>query len=135
MISSPPIWGHYLTLLSRHPTMIEQLKQYPKAIASVEEKLLKLNREIEIQNQLISFFDADIEKTISDDKTLKNDQQRKSKRLELQQQPDYLEIRRKLTELKEQRERNVIQLNQLRSEFSVMKLELRMQIANLEAAA
>ncbi len=135
MISSPPIWGHYLTLLSRHPTMIEQLKQYPKAIASVEEKLLKLNQEIEIQNQLISFFDADIEKTISDDKTLKNDQQRKSKRLELQQQPDYLEIRRKLTELKEQRERNVIQLNQLRSEFSVMKLELRMQIANLEAAA
>ncbi len=115
--------------------MIEKLKQYPKAIASVEEKLLRLNQEIEIQNQLISFLDADIEKAIANDKDLKNEQQRKTKRLELQQQPDYLEVRRKLTEIKEERDFNLIKLNQLRSEFSVMKLELRMQIANLEAAA
>ncbi len=116
--------------------MIEKLKQYPKAIASVEEKLLRLNQEIEIQNQLISFLDADIENAIATmSEFLKNEQQRKTKRLELKQQPDYLEVRRKLTEIKEERDFNLIKLNQLRSEFSVMKLELRMQIANLEAAA
>ena len=115
--------------------MIEKLKQYPKAIASVEEKLLKLNQEIAIENQLISFLDAELEKAIANDKELKNEQQRKTKRLELQQQPDYLEVKRKLTEIKEERDRQLIQLNQLRSEFSVMKLEVRMQIANLEAVA
>ena len=115
--------------------MIEKLKQYPKAIASVEEKLLKLNQEIAIENQLISFLDAELEKAIANDKELKNEQQRKTKRLELQQQPDYLEVKRKLTQVKEERDRQLIQLNQLRSEFSVMKLEVRMQIANLEAVA
>lgn len=115
--------------------MLEQLKQFPKTIAKIEKQLLKLNQEIEIQHQLIGFLDADIEKVIADDKALKNDQQRKSKRLELQQQPDYLEVKRKLTELKEKRDLTSIQLNQSRSEFSVMKLELRMQIANLEVAA
>ena len=115
--------------------MLEQLKQFPKTIATVEKRLLKLNREIEIQHQLIGFLDVDIEKEIADDEALKNDQQRKSKRLELQQQPDYLEVKRKLTELKEQRDLTLIRLNQLKNEFSVMKLELRMQIANLEVAA
>ena len=35
--------------------MIEQLKQYPKAIASVEEKLLHLNREVEIHAPTVRF--------------------------------------------------------------------------------
>ena len=115
--------------------MIEQLKRYPTAIASVEEKLLKLALEIEIQTELLSFLDADIEKAIASDPQLKNDQARKAKRLELQQQPDYLEVKANLKEAKEDRDRTLIGFNQLRSEFSVLKLELRMQIASLEAAA
>lgn len=94
--------------------MIEQLKQYPKAIASVEEKLLNLNREVEIQNQLLGFLDGEIEKNIADDKSLKNDQHRKAKRLELQQQPDYLQTLNIFKQAKEDRERTLIKLNQLR---------------------
>jgi hypothetical protein len=115
--------------------MIEQLKQYPKAIASVEEKLLHLNREVEIQTQLLGFLAGEIEKNIADDKSLKNDQHRKAKRLELQQQPDYLQIWNSFKQAKEDRDCALIKLNQLRNEFSVMKLEVRMMVAQLEVAA
>lgn len=118
----------------RHPTMIEQLKKYPTQIASTEKTLLTLNRNIEIQTELLGFLDADIEKDISES-LCKNDQQRKARRLELQAEPDYMEAKRKLTEVKEERDRATIKLNQLRNEFSVMKLELRIQIAELEAVA
>lgn len=115
--------------------MIKQLKQYPSAIASVEKELLKLNGEIVIQNQLISFLNADLEKAIANDRELKNEQQRKTKRLELRQQPDYLEVQQKLIQITEKRDLTLINLNQLRNEFSVIKLELKAQIAHLEAVA
>ncbi len=115
--------------------MIKQLKQYPKAIASVEEKLLKLNQEIAIQNQLISFLDADLEQEIASNKELKNEQQRKTKRLELRQEPDYLQFLAALAEATEKRDRAIIQLNLLRNQFSVAKLEMRQAIAQMEAVA
>ena len=76
-----------------------------------------------------------LKKTLKRDKSLKNDQHRKAKRLELQQQPDYLQICNSFKQAKEDRDRTLIKLNQLRNEFSVMKLEVRMMIAQLEVAA
>ena len=115
--------------------MLEQLKTYPNTIANIEKKLLKLNQEIEVQAQLLSFLDCENEKLIRENKELKNEQQRKSKRLELKQQPDYLEVVSNLKEAKEQRDLMTIKLNQGRNEFSVLKLELRMEIAVSEATA
>ena len=72
---------------------------------------------------------------IASNKELKNEQQRKTKRLELKQEPDYLQVKAALTEATEKRDREVIQLNLLRNQFSVAKLEARQAIANLESVA
>jgi hypothetical protein len=112
-----------------------KLSQYPKAIASLEETLLQASLNVEIYGEHLSFMDAEIEIEIACDGDLKNDQMRKAKRLELQQQPDYLDAKTRLKDAKVQRERLSIELNQTRNEFSVAKLEARNAIANLEAVA
>ncbi len=108
------------------------LSEYPEAIAQAEAKLLKLNQEIEIQSQLLSYLDTEIEKNIASNKDLKNDQQRKCKRLELQQEQDYLEIKTNLKEAKDDKDEQLIKLNLIRNQFSVAKLEAKLQIAQLE---
>ena len=80
-------------------------------------------------------MDGEIELKIAFNKELKNEQQRKTKRLELKQEPDYLQVKAALTEATEKRDREVIQLNLLRNQFSVAKLEARQAIANLESVA
>jgi hypothetical protein len=112
-----------------------KLNEYPQAIALLEEKILVVSCEVEIQTELLGFMDGEIETAIASDSQLKNEQHRKAKRLELQQQPDYLAAKSSLKEAKEQQARLAIKLNLLRNEFSVMKLEYRMQIASLEAVA
>ncbi len=115
--------------------MNAKLNQYPSAIASLEESLLQANLEVEIQSERLAFFDGEIEAVIASDSALKNEQQRKAKRLEKQQEPDYLEAKAALKDALLRRERLSIQLNQMRNEFSVAKLEARMKVANLEAVA
>jgi hypothetical protein len=61
-----------------------KLNDYPQAIALLEEKILVVNREIEIQSELLSFMDGEIETAIASDNALKNEQNRKAKRLEMQ---------------------------------------------------
>jgi hypothetical protein len=112
-----------------------KINEYPQAIARIEEKILVVSREVEIQTELLSFMDGEIETAIASDPQLKNEQQRKAKRLELQQQPDYLAAKSSLKEAKEQQARLAIMLNLLRNQFSAAKLEARLQIAQLEAVA
>jgi hypothetical protein len=119
------------------------LKEYPNMIAEVETKILNLDREVNIYKEQLSFMDADIEAALSfaapsanaSDKELKNEQQRKTRRLELKQEPDYLQVKAALIEATEKRDKEAIQLNLLRNQFSVAKLEIRQKIAQLEAAA
>lgn len=111
------------------------LKEYPSKIAEVEILILNLDRQVNIYKEQLSFMDADIENAIASNKELKNEQQRKTKRLELKQEPDYLQAKAALTEAVEKRDKEVIQLNLLRNQFSVAKLEERKAIANLEAVA
>lgn len=111
------------------------LKEYPSKIAEVETKILNLDREVNIYKEQLSFIDADIEAAIASDKELKNEQHRKTRRLALKQEPDYLQVKAALIEATEKRDKEVIQLNLLRNQFSVVKLEIRQKIAQLEAAA
>lgn len=101
----------------------------------MEEALLKASIDVEVQTELLGFMDGEIEATIANDSSLKNEQMRKAKRLELQQQPDYLQAKVALKEAKEDRDRLQIKLNLLRNQFSVAKLEARLQVAQLEAVA
>ncbi|MGK7949598.1 MAG: hypothetical protein AB4368_12585 [Xenococcaceae cyanobacterium] len=111
------------------------LKEYPSKIAEVEILILNLDRQVNIYKEQLSFMDADIENAIASNKELKNEQQRKTKRLELKQEPDYLQAKAALAEAVEKRAQEVIQLNLLRNQFSVAKLEERKAIASFEAVA
>ncbi len=111
------------------------LNQFPLKIAEAETLILSLERTVNIYKEQLSFMDAEIEISIASNKELKNEQQRKTKRLELKQQPDYLQVKVALTEANEKRDKEVIQLNLLRNQFSVAKLETRVAIANLEIVA
>ncbi len=111
------------------------LNQFPLKIAEAETKVLNLDRQVTIYKEQLSFMDGEIETAIALNKELKNEQQRKTKRLELKQEPDYLQAKASLTEATEKRDREVIQLNLLRNQFSVAKLEARQAIANLESVA
>jgi len=112
-----------------------KLNQYPQVIASLEESLLQASLDVEIYSEQLSFMDADIEAAIASDSSLKNDQMRKARRLEMQQDQDYLDSKSRLKDAKLRRERLSIGLNRMRNEFSVAKLEARTAIANLEAVA
>ena len=114
---------------------MNNLNQFPLKIAEAETKVLNLDRQVTIYKEQLSFMDGEIETAIALNKELKNEQQRKTKRLELKQEPDYLQAKASLTEATEKRDREVIQLNLLRNQFSVAKLETRQAIANLEAVA
>ena len=119
--------------LNEYPNALSEAA--PSATANTELKILGLSKEIEIQTERLGFMDAEIEKVIAQDKDLKNEQQRKTRRLELQQQPDYLQTKSALKEAKQTRDSWNISLNLLRNQFSVAKLEMRMAIAKLESAA
>ena len=112
---------------------MKNLNQFPNKIAEAETKILGLDRQVAIHKENISFMDGEIELQIASNKELKNEQQRKTKRLELRQQPDYLQAKAELTEATEKRDKAQIDLNLIRNQFSVAKLEMRQQIASLEA--
>ena len=112
-----------------------ELQKYPKRIASLEKKLLKLNQQIETQLEILGYLDGDIETAIAANCELRNEQQRRAKRLELQQKPDYLDLLRNIRAAKEERELWVIELNRVKNFFAVLKLETRLQIASLESVA
>ena len=111
------------------------LQQYPRLIADLEAQLLKFNQEVEIQLEILGFLKEDIEMAIAQNKDLKNEQQRKAYRIQQQQQPDYLDITRALKAAKEERDLCQIELNRVKNEFSVTKLETRLHIASLESVA
>jgi hypothetical protein len=136
LIKSRPEYGVKLLIyLLKKGNRPMKINEYPQAIALFEEKILVASREVEIQTELLGFMDGEIETAIASDKALKNDQNRQAKRLEMQQQPDYLEVKVNLKAAKEDRDRALIKLNLLRNQFLVAKLEYRMQIAQLETVA
>ncbi len=108
---------------------------FPEAIAEAEKIILNINCQLDICKEQLWFMDAEIEAEIAGNKELKNEQQRKMKRLELQQEPDYLDRKCQLKKIKEQLDRENIKLNLLRNQFTVAKLEARKAIADLEAVA
>ncbi|MGK7895079.1 MAG: hypothetical protein AB4372_16025 [Xenococcus sp. (in: cyanobacteria)] len=112
-----------------------KLNQFPNKIAEAETKILGLAHQVTIHKENLSFMDGEIELAIAFNKELKNEQQRKTKRLELKQEPDYLQAKASLTEATEKRDKAQIELNLIRNQFSVAKLEMRQKIANLEAVA
>lgn len=109
---------------------------YPDAIARLQRQILDLDQHLIGLTESVKIFEAEIDKAIAFDATLKNEAQRKARRIELQQTDgNYYAASRLLKETKEKRETLAIELELLRNQFSILKLEKREAIARLEATA
>jgi hypothetical protein len=110
------------------------LLKYPQEIAQVQRCILRLDRRARKVRQALDRKTAQIEQAIAVDPDLKNDQQRKAKRFELSEADDYRVLVETVTDYQDRRMQLEIQLQLLRDEFSVLKLQYRDAIASKEAA-
>ncbi|HEY9663177.1 MAG TPA: hypothetical protein V6C65_32430 [Allocoleopsis sp.] len=112
------------------------LNEYPAAIAKLQRQILDLDQTIIMLQESLSILAVEIEKQVIADASLTNDTKRKAKRLELQQSDfDYCKASNELKDAQNQRDRLDIDLQLLRNQFSVLKLEERRAIATMELHA
>jgi hypothetical protein len=114
--------------------MFEQLINYPKDIADVQKCIVRLDRRIRKAQRLLDTRNYEIEQAIADDTDLKNDQQRRAKRLAHTQDPEYIALSEAVADATDRKTRLEIQLGQLRNEFSILKLQYRDEIVSKEVA-
>ena len=100
-------------------------------IYSIEQDLRKAKIELTGLEDSLDLYKFEVEKAIADDTTLKNDNQRKAKRLELQNKPDYSQMIANILKAKDKINHLEIELNLSNNRFSVAKLRSRHEIANL----
>lgn len=109
-----------------------QLKQYPIEISKAAKIVQRLDKRIAIAKAALDRMNFAIEVTIAQDVELKNDQQRRARRMELQQEPAYAEHCETLQQLEWKRDAAQINLGCLRDSFRVEMLEMRERIARME---
>jgi FMN phosphatase YigB (HAD superfamily) len=100
-------------------------------IYSIEQDLRKAKIELTGLEDSLDLYKFEVEKAIASDDTLKNDNQRKAKRLELQNKPDYSQMIASIVKAKDKINHLEIELNLSNNRFSVAKLRSRHEIANL----
>jgi hypothetical protein len=100
-------------------------------IYSFEQDLRKAKIELTGLEDSLDLYKFEVEKAIASDDTLKNDNQRKAKRLELQNKPDYSQMIANILKAKDKINHLEIELNLSNNRFSVAKLRSRHEIANL----
>jgi hypothetical protein len=109
-----------------------KLIEYPVAIAEKQRQLLQTDQHIRRLQDILNRLTAEIDTEIAFDVELKNDAQRKAKRLELMSSSDYRRAVTNLQIAQDNRAEIEIDLSLLRNQFSVLKLELREAIATRE---
>jgi hypothetical protein len=109
-----------------------KLIDYPAVIADRQRDLLKLEQRIRRLQDVLNRLTAEIDTTIAFDVDLRNDAQRKAKRLELMSAAEYRKAVANLQMAQDERSEIEIDLGLLRNQFSVLKLEKREVIAMRE---
>jgi hypothetical protein len=109
-----------------------KLNDYPNAIAKLARKLQRMDIEIRHHQNLVERMTAQIERAIASDPELRNDQQRKARRLELMETSEYLQATEVLQAEQDKRDLAAIDLQLLRDNFRVAMLETRQAIAATE---
>lgn len=113
-----------------------QLSQYPDAIADLQRQLLKADRQVRQLSESVMILTAAIDRQIAFDTSLKNDAQRKAKRIELMgSDSDYITASIALRAAQDRRESVLIELQLLRNQFSILKLDRQEAIAAKQLAA
>lgn len=111
-----------------------KLNEYPIQIANLQRQLLAQEQQVRRLKDTLATFDREIEGTIAFDPDLKNDAQRKAKRAELMATEDYQGLLLDLRSAQDTQAELEIDLEFLRSQFSVAKLEQREAIVSMELA-
>lgn len=109
-----------------------RLIDYPAAIAQKQRELLQAEQHIRRLHDVLNRLTAEIDTSIAFDSDLRNDAQRKAKRIELMKAGEYRKAVANLQIVQDQRTEIEIDLNLLRNQFSVLKLELRESLAARE---
>lgn len=109
-----------------------KLIDYPDAIAQKQRELLQADQHIRRLQEVVNHLTADIDTTIAFDSTLKNDAQRKARRLDLMKSPEYRKAISNLLMAQDRRAEIEIDLTLLRNQLSVLKLEMREAITRRE---
>jgi hypothetical protein len=113
-----------------------QLNQYPKAIAEAQSQVIRLQQQVRSLKEAIAREEAAIDQEVAFNADLKNDAQRKAKRAELTAQSVlWADLHDALTQDEGQLRDEEIKLGLLLNTFSVLKLERREAIAQLELQA
>lgn len=120
-----------LASLSTNTPMMK-LFDYPTAIAHKQRELLRTEQHVRRLQDILNRLTAEIDTTIAFDVELRNDAQRKAKRIELMGSPEYQRAVANLLLAQDQRAEVDIDLTLLRNQFSVLKLEKRDAIATRE---
>jgi hypothetical protein len=113
-------------------TVPSNIKDFPAAIARTQNQILAEDRHVRNLQEDTANLTAQIDATIAFDQELKNDAQRKAMRLKLMNCDEYQERLSDLQIAQDKRTSLQIQLELLRNEFSILKLEQRERIAEME---
>jgi hypothetical protein len=110
--------------------MTIQLSHYPSAITQAAQRVNELDSQIMAVQQLISREEGNAERVSAFDPDLKNDTQRKARRFEmLLTNQEYQTAVNTLIRLTAEKANALAHLEYLRNQFSVAKLEARLEIA------
>lgn len=110
--------------------MTMQLSHYPSAIAQAAQRVNELDSQIMAVQQLINREEGNAERVSAFDSELKNDNQRKARRFEmLLIHQEYQTAVNTLMRLTAEKANALAHLEYLRNQFSVAKLEARLEIA------
>lgn len=111
------------------------LASYPKAIHASQVQQLRAEQLVRKLKEKVGQILAKIDYEIAWDTELKNDAQRKARRIELMNQAEYKDALELLQAAEDNLKESQIELELLTNQFTVAKLEKREAIAKLETRA
>jgi hypothetical protein len=113
-----------------------QLSNFPHAIATAQQKLLNLGRDITIVRNALLLEENSIDQAIAFSSDFKNDNQRKTAKAQMLNESNlYQSMSKQLADLTERYNQADINLQLVKNNFTVAKLETRERIAKLETLA
>jgi hypothetical protein len=110
-----------------------KLSNFPHAIATAQQKLLNLGKDIASARNALLLEENSIDQAIAFSSDFKNDSQRKTAKAQmLQESALYQSLTQNLADLTDKYNRVDINLQLIKNNFTVAKLEIRERIAKME---
>jgi hypothetical protein len=107
-----------------------KLNEYPSAIAQTSQSINAIDRQIAQLRQDIAHLEGKADLIVAFEATLKNDNQRRARRFEiLDSNSDYQDLQLQLIHVTSEKANAIAQLEYLRNQFSVARLEARWAMA------